>query len=117
MFDFLSFFVKCVNVRTDPIFLLSDEKAQAVAVISSDSKKRQLLVRFVTAQAIPADKSLELWAVAKDGKVKSLGLVANTLAVSLEQKAAPVTQKNLAARFSSKEVGCAWVNPMRVSLL
>ncbi|MCX7220671.1 MAG: anti-sigma factor [Burkholderiales bacterium] len=61
---------------------LTDEKAQAVAVISSDSKKRQLLVRFVTAQAIPADKSLELWAVAKDGKVKSLGLVANTLVAS-----------------------------------
>lgn len=54
---------------------LSDDKSQAVAVISGDLKHRRLAVRFVMPQNIAADKSLELWAVAKNGKVKSLGLV------------------------------------------
>ena len=58
---------------------LSDDKSQPIAVISSDIKRKQLVVRFVTAQAIASDKSLELWAVSKDGKVKSLGLVASDL--------------------------------------
>ncbi len=58
---------------------LSDDKAQPIAVISSDIRHKQLVVRFVTAQAITSDKSLELWAVSKEGKTKSLGLIASNL--------------------------------------
>ena len=62
---------------------LSDDKAQPIAVVSGDSKRRQLVIRMVAAQNIAADKSLELWAVYKDGKVRSLGLVASQGTVTL----------------------------------
>ncbi|WP_394782188.1 anti-sigma factor domain-containing protein [Undibacterium sp.] len=60
---------------TGYVATLSDDKAQPIAVISGDTKRRQLTVRMVAAQNIGSDKSLELWAVYKDGKVRSLGLV------------------------------------------
>ncbi len=66
---------------------LSDDKAQAIAVTTGDTKRGQLQVRMVTAQHIAADKSLELWAVGKDGKVKSLGLVADKGIISLPMPA------------------------------
>ncbi|MES2071071.1 MAG: anti-sigma factor [Pseudomonadota bacterium] len=62
---------------------LSDDKAQPIALVTGDSKRRQLVVRMVSAQDIGADKSLELWAVSKEGKVKSLGLVAANGSVTL----------------------------------
>ncbi|MCU6433959.1 anti-sigma factor [Undibacterium sp. Jales W-56] len=62
---------------------LSDDKAQPIAVITGDTKRKQLVVRIVTAQNVAADKSLELWAVSKEGKVKSLGLVANNGSITL----------------------------------
>lgn len=62
---------------------LSDDKAQPVAVITGDTTKHQLTVKIVTAQNLAADKSFELWAVGKDGKVKSLGLVAANGVVTL----------------------------------
>lgn len=66
---------------------LSDDKAQAIAVITGDSKRGQLQIRMVTAQNIAADKSLELWAVGKDGKVRSLGLVADKGIITLPMPA------------------------------
>jgi anti-sigma-K factor RskA len=62
---------------------LSDDKAQPIALVTGDSKRRQLVVRMVSAQNIATDKSLELWAVSKEGKVKSLGLVAANGSVTL----------------------------------
>ncbi|GGC98204.1 anti-sigma factor [Undibacterium terreum] len=62
---------------------LSDDKAQPIAVVTGDLKRRQLIVRMVAAQNIASDKSLELWAVYKDGKVRSLGLVADKGTVTL----------------------------------
>lgn len=69
--------------QTNFVATLSDDKAQAIAVITGDSKRGQLQIRMVTAQNIAADKSLELWAVGKDGKVKSLGLVADKGIITL----------------------------------
>jgi anti-sigma-K factor RskA len=83
---------------------LSDEASQAVVLISGDKRKGKMTVRMVKAQAIAANQSLELWSIAKDGKVKSLGLIVangsaelplpdylspeatNILAISLEPK-------------------------------
>lgn len=55
---------------------LSDEKSQAMVLISGDKRKGKMTVRMVKAQAIAANQSLELWSIGKDGKVKSLGLIA-----------------------------------------
>jgi anti-sigma-K factor RskA len=62
---------------------LSDDKSQAIAVISGDDKHRQLVVRMVAGQQIAADKSLELWAVSKEGTVRSLGLMASNGIITL----------------------------------
>ena len=52
-----------------------DEQTQAIAVISSDNKNRQLVVRFVKRPQVKPDQSLELWSISKEGKVNSLGLL------------------------------------------
>jgi anti-sigma-K factor RskA len=57
---------------------LSDEQARPIAVISSDVKHRQILLRFVDKPAIAADKSLELWSISKAGKIRSLGVISDT---------------------------------------
>ncbi|CAN5901772.1 anti-sigma factor [soil metagenome] len=62
---------------------LSDDKAQAIAIVSGDAQRRQLTVRMVATQNIAANQSLELWAVSKDGKVKSLGLMNASGSISL----------------------------------
>jgi anti-sigma-K factor RskA len=54
---------------------LSDDKAQPIAVISSDSKRRQVLLRFVNRPQVANNQSLELWSISKEGKIRSLGLV------------------------------------------
>lgn len=54
---------------------LSDDKAQPIAVISSDSKRRQVLLRFVNRPQVASNQSLELWSISKEGKIRSLGLV------------------------------------------
>ncbi|TFV86896.1 hypothetical protein E4K72_22865 [Oxalobacteraceae bacterium OM1] len=62
---------------------LSDAKAQPMLVVAADVRRERLTVRIVTPQTIAADKSLELWALPKDGPPRSLGLVAANGTVSL----------------------------------
>lgn len=66
------------NLANNYVATLSDEKAQAVAVVSSDVKAKQIVLRFVKSPFadVPKDKSLELWSIAKNGKIRSLGLLA-----------------------------------------
>lgn len=54
---------------------LTDEQVRPIAVVSSDVKHRQVLLRFINRPQIAANKSLELWSISKEGKVRSLGLV------------------------------------------
>ncbi|MES2933224.1 MAG: anti-sigma factor, partial [Pseudomonadota bacterium] len=42
---------------------LTDEKSQAVMLVTADTAHRNMAVKFVLPQAVAADKSLELWAV------------------------------------------------------
>lgn len=62
---------------------LSDEKAQPMVVISANKNQGTMTVRVVQEQAIAANQSLELWSISKDGKIKSLGLIASNGAVEL----------------------------------
>ena len=62
---------------------LTDEKSQTVMLVTADTTHRNMAVKFVLPQAVAFDKSLELWAVGKDGKVKSLGLVADKGIITL----------------------------------
>ena len=60
---------------TNYVATLSDDKSQPVAVVTGDLRRRQLLVHMIASQQIGAGKSLELWAVSRQGSVRSLGLM------------------------------------------
>ena len=65
------------------VAMLADANAQPVALITGDAQHRRLTVKLVAQQNIAADKSLELWAVPKQGTPRSLGLVAGSGSVTL----------------------------------
>lgn len=65
------------------IAMLSNDQAQPIAVVTGDAPGGRLTVKLVAPQAIAADKSLELWAVPKEGPPRSLGLLAADGSVSL----------------------------------
>ncbi|MFC3108584.1 anti-sigma factor domain-containing protein [Undibacterium arcticum] len=89
---------------TSYVATLADDKAQPAMIIIGDAKRRQLTVKVLTAQAIAADKSLELWAVPKDGAPRSLGLVAanGTVTLPLPDNATPHTIALLAITLEPK---------------
>lgn len=68
---------------TSYVAMLADDKAQPVAVITGDEQSHRLVVKVVLPQTVPADKSLELWAVPKSGSPRSLGLVDANAGVTL----------------------------------
>jgi anti-sigma-K factor RskA len=89
---------------TSYVATLADDKAQAAMLITGDAKHRQLTIKVLAAQAIAADKSLELWAVPKDGAPRSLGLIAasGTVTLPLPDNATPHTIPLLAITLEPK---------------
>jgi anti-sigma-K factor RskA len=89
---------------TSYVATLADEKSQAVMVITGDAKRRQLTVKVVAQQDIGPDKSLELWAVPKDGAPRSLGLVAanGTVTLPLPENVTPQSIPLLAISLEPK---------------
>lgn len=69
--------------NTSYVAMLADANAQPVAVITGDMQHRRLTVKVVAQQNIAADKSLELWAIPKQGAPRSLGLVAANGSITL----------------------------------
>ena len=62
---------------------LMDEKSQTALLLTADSRHDTLEVRMVGNAPVPTDKELELWAVPKSGKPRSLGLLADKGSVTL----------------------------------
>lgn len=62
---------------------LSGDNAQLALAVTGDAARHTLTVRAVAVAAIGADKSLELWAVPKQGAPLSLGLLPARGAVTL----------------------------------
>jgi anti-sigma-K factor RskA len=89
---------------TSYVATLADDKAQPAMIITGDAKHRRLTIKVLVAQAIAADKSLELWAVPKDGPPRSLGLVAaiGTVTLPLPDNATPHTIPLLAITLEPK---------------
>lgn len=65
------------------VAMLSDDKSQPIAMITGDTKQRQLTVKMIASPSVAPDKSLELWAVPKEGPPRSLGLMAGGTTVTL----------------------------------
>ncbi|SFB26130.1 Anti-sigma-K factor RskA [Collimonas sp. OK607] len=89
---------------TSYIAMLSNDQAQPIAVVTGDAPGGKLVVKLVTPQAIAADKSLELWAVPKDGPPRSLGLLAadGSITLALPANATPQTIPLLAVTLEPK---------------
>jgi anti-sigma-K factor RskA len=56
---------------------LTDEKAQTALLLTADSRHHALTVRMVGNAPVASDKTLQLWAVPKRGKPRSLGVLAD----------------------------------------
>lgn len=89
---------------TSYVAMLANDKAQPVAIVTGDAKRKQLTVKLVLAQNVAADKSLELWAVPKEGPPRSLGLVADkgTITLPLPENATPQSIPLLAVTLEPK---------------
>ena len=86
------------------VAMLADDKGQAEMVITGNAERHQMIVKVVTGQAVAADKSLELWAVPKEGAPRSLGLVAanGSETLPLPDNATPQTTPLLAVTLEPK---------------
>lgn len=67
------------RIDTEPtinqVATLLDDKAQAALVVTADARNQVLLVRAADGLAVPSDKTLHLWAINKQGKPRSLGIL------------------------------------------
>lgn len=89
---------------TSYVAMLSDDKAQPIAVVTGDAKTHTLMVKLVAQQNVAADKSLELWAVPKEGAPRSLGLLAadGSITLKLPDNATPQSIPLLAVTLEPK---------------
>lgn len=89
-----------------PMFVatLSNEQAQPIALVTGDVRNQKMIIKLITPQSIAADKSLELWAVPKEGAPRSLGLIASdgTVTLPLPANAAPDSIPLLAVTLEPK---------------
>jgi anti-sigma-K factor RskA len=86
------------------VAMLADDKAQPIAVVTGDAGQRKLTIRVVNPQNVAADRSLELWAVPKEGPPRSLGLLAGdgSSSLPLPENASPQTVPVLAVTLEPK---------------
>jgi anti-sigma-K factor RskA len=84
------------------VAMLADDKSQPVAVVTGTA--RSLTVKLVAPQTVAADRSLELWAVPKEGNPRSLGLLAadGSITLPLPANATPDTVPLLAVTLEPK---------------
>ena len=95
-----------VGVDAPPAFvaMLADDKSQPVAVVTGNARTHSLTVKLVSPQTVAADRSLELWAVPKQGNPRSLGLLAadGSITLALPANATPDTVPLLAVTLEPK---------------
>ena len=94
------------SVEAPPSFvaMLADDKSQPVAVVTGNARTHSLTVKLVAPQNVAADRSLELWAVPKEGNPRSLGLLAadGSITLALPANATPDTVPLLAVTLEPK---------------
>lgn len=65
------------------VAMLLDERAKPFAIVTTVAATGQMTVKMIEPQPIADDKSLELWAIPKEGAPRSLGLVTASGSVML----------------------------------
>jgi anti-sigma-K factor RskA len=86
------------------VAMLANDAAQPVALVTGDARTRKLTVKLVTPQNVAADRSLELWAVPREGAPRSLGLLAadGSITLPLPDNVTPDTAPLLAVSVEPK---------------
>ena len=86
------------------VAMLADDKSQPVAVVTGNARTHSLTVKLVAPQDVAADRSLELWAVPREGNPRSLGLLAadGSITLALPANATPDTVPLLAVTLEPK---------------
>jgi anti-sigma-K factor RskA len=62
---------------------LTDEQARTALVVSADPVRKRLHVRVAQDVRVPDDRTLQLWAIARDGKPRSLGILLDNRSAEL----------------------------------
>jgi len=68
---------------------LADAQARTALVVTADARRGQLDVRVARDVQVPDDRTLQLWAIGRDGKPRSLGILADnrSAVLALDQRA------------------------------
>ncbi|MET0964495.1 MAG: anti-sigma factor [Noviherbaspirillum sp.] len=94
------------GVEAPPSFvaMLADDRSQPVAVVTGYARSNRLTVKLVAPQTVAADRSLELWAVPRDGNPRSLGLLAadGSITLAMPDNATPESAPLLAVTLEPK---------------
>lgn len=69
--------------QVDLVATLIDDKARTALLLTADSERRVFTARLVENAPVAADKSLQLWAVPKEGAPRSLGVIPPEGAITL----------------------------------
>jgi anti-sigma-K factor RskA len=69
--------------QIDLVATLIDDKARTALLLTADSERRVFTARLVENAPVAADKSLQLWAVPKNGAPRSLGVIPAQGAIEL----------------------------------
>lgn len=71
------------GTAVDYVATLSDEQARAALVLTGDSRRGWLDVRAVDKLQVPNEKTLQLWAISRQGAPRSLGILPNNRSARL----------------------------------
>jgi len=76
----------------DDVATLTDAQARTALLVTADRDRKLLTVRLVETEPLAADRVLQLWAVPRDGKPRSLGVLGAGRELSL-----PLTARAIGA--------------------
>jgi anti-sigma-K factor RskA len=76
--------------RLDYVSTLTDDKAQPVLVVTGDTRHGRLTVKLTGRERVAAGKALQLWAVPKQGKPRSLAILQDRSEIELPLSARAV---------------------------
>jgi len=87
------------------VAMLQNDQAQPMAVITGDASKHTMTIRMVGQHPVGPEHSLELWAVPKEGKPRSLGLMktdGTAMTIAMPANTTPDTVPLLAVTLEPK---------------
>ncbi|OON62403.1 hypothetical protein B0920_02750 [Massilia sp. KIM] len=67
----------------DQVATLTDEQSRTALVLAADARRGRIEVRVAAGLKVPDDRTLQLWAIDRAGKPRSLGILADVRGASL----------------------------------